>query len=148
MTLTSRTMHLTTPIKICFLLLLVVFAKTVMCQNEVKEIGINPQINFLPSEYKANGQNFSIAKDKRGLMYFANFSGILEYDGANWKLITTKDISKVNTISVDTDGRVFVGARGEIGYLRPNEKGDMRFESLTEKLDKKTSFPDVIKCFS
>lgn len=35
----------------------------------------------------AGNQNGAIVPDDRGVMYFGNSSGILEYDGVSWRLI-------------------------------------------------------------
>jgi len=117
-------------------------------QTNNQEQGIPIQRDFLPAEYKANQQNFSIAGDKRGLIYVANFAGVLEYDGTRWRNILTTDRTKVNTLAADGSGRIFVGTRGEVGYLKPDSIGDMKFVSLMPYLKKdKITAPDVIDSF-
>jgi len=90
--------------------------------------------NFSPNTYKTHGQNFAIVQDNRGVMYFGNFAGILEYDGIYWRLITTAQHKKVSSLSIDKTGRIYVGARGEIGYLAPDSLGKMAFVSLIDKI--------------
>ncbi|MDT3401521.1 sensor histidine kinase [Mucilaginibacter terrae] len=120
-----------------------------LAQTLGAESGIPIQKEFLPADYKASGQNFAITADKRGVLYFANFSGVLEFDGTTWRTILTKERTKVNTLVTDTAGRVYVGTRGEIGYLQPNKLGDMQFVSLTHKLKPyHVDFPDVISSYS
>jgi serine phosphatase RsbU (regulator of sigma subunit)/ligand-binding sensor domain-containing protein len=100
--------------------------------------------NYPPRLYKAAIQNWSIGQDKRGVMYFANDQGVLEYDGRNWRLIRTRNNSPVRSLSVDKNGTVFVGGSGEIGYLSPNEIGEMHFISLKDHLPKDAPiFEDV-----
>ena len=70
-----------------------------------------------PTEYHGHGENFSIVQDKSGIMYFANFKGVLEFDGVKWNTITTTNIRYVSTLFRDSKGRILVGANGEFGYL-------------------------------
>ncbi len=86
--------------------------------------------NFTALEYKAHAQNFAIVSDHRGMMYFGNFAGVLQYDGSTWRLITTEKITKVSSLAIDSTGKIYVGARGEIGFLSTLAKGEMVFQSL------------------
>ncbi|MCX6235633.1 MAG: ATP-binding protein [Bacteroidetes bacterium] len=105
--------------------------------------------NFSADDYKANTQNFAVVQDHRGVMYFGNFAGILEYDGATWRIITTANISKVSSLACDSLGRIFAGARGEIGYLAPDRTGNMKFNSLNGLLQvNNRDFLDVISTFA
>ncbi|WP_373513643.1 ATP-binding protein [Persicitalea sp.] len=113
-------------------------------QDEVanREIG-NPLAEVHSAkEYNAHGQNFAIVQDKRGLMYFGNFAGVLEYDGTAWRTITTTNYGKVSSLYLDNAGRIFVGANGEFGYLKPDAKGTLNFASLSERIA--TPFGEII----
>jgi len=57
--------------------------------QEIKETGRPFITNYAPKLYDGNPQNWCIAQDLRGVMYFGNSDGILEYDGINWRLIKT-----------------------------------------------------------
>ncbi len=105
----------------------------------------NPYLkNFTAREYKAHAQNFAIVTDKKGIMYFGNFAGVLQFDGINWRLITTEKITKVSSLSIDSNGTIFVGARGEIGYISILADGEMVFQSLISPGSKiNTQFQEV-----
>jgi signal transduction histidine kinase len=104
---------------------------------------------FSGDEYHAHTQNFDIVQDQRGIIYVANFAGVLEYDGENWRLIPTKQISKVTSLAADSSGKIYIGARGEIGYLAPERNGTMAFVSLNDLLNSdQLKFSDVIKTFA
>jgi len=53
--------------------------------------GFNPETGSLffqyypADQYAASEQNWAIAHDRRGIMYFGNTEGVLEFDGRNWK---------------------------------------------------------------
>ena len=59
------------------------------------QIGIPFIQNYSPKVYKQDPQNWSIGQDKRGIMYFGNSNGLLEYDGINWRLLTVRNNSSV-----------------------------------------------------
>ncbi len=102
--------------------------------STLAEIGMPFIQNFSPNTYKTHGQNFAIVQDTRGVMYFGNFAGILEFDGISWRIITTAQHKKVSSLAIDKSGRIYVGARGEIGYLSPDSLGKMAFVSLVDKI--------------
>ena len=81
-------------------------------------------------DYHATAQNWAFAQDDRGLLYVGNNLGVLEYDGASWRLIETAAKSVVRAIAKDEHGRLYVGSTGEIGYLAPDEKGHLQYVSL------------------
>ncbi|MCF6184913.1 MAG: SpoIIE family protein phosphatase [Bacteroidales bacterium] len=84
-------------------------------------------------EYKAAGPNWAIVKDKRGIMYFANDEGVLEYDGVNWKLIKLK--VTVRSLALDSSGILYVGGDAEFGYIQPDKTGNLYYTSLSDSLD-------------
>ncbi|HNS17989.1 MAG TPA: ATP-binding protein [Bacteroidales bacterium] len=118
-----------------------------LCRGQ--EVG-NPFIkNLGPETYNAHSQNFTVAQDKRGVMYFGNFSGILEYDGDQWRLIPTENISRVSSLSIAANGIVYVGARGEMGYLSPDPSGNMAFVSLNDLIPSDyRNFLDVLGTYA
>lgn len=86
--------------------------------------------NFTPVDYKAHAQNFAIVRDRHGMIYFGNFAGVLQYDGEFWRLVPTEKTTRVSALAIDSSGKVFVGALGEIGSLEPNSRGELYFKSL------------------
>jgi len=91
--------------------------------------------NYTHKDYLAHTQNFGITQDNLGIMYFANFIGVLEYDGTIWKTLSTNDISRITSIVKDTKGRIYVGASSDFGYLMPQKpRCDMQFISLKDSL--------------
>ena len=91
---------------------------------------------FSPKEYDASASNWAIAKDNRGIMYFGNSSGLLEYDGTAWRKIKIPFSALVRTIAVDNNGKIFITAGADFGYLEPDSVGDLKFISLKKQLDK------------
>jgi hypothetical protein len=63
-------------------------------------------------------------------MYFGNNLGLLEYDGANWRLIHLPNKSVVRSLTKDANGRIYVGGVGHLGYLDSDDRGNLTYVSL------------------
>jgi len=63
-------------------------------------------------------------------MYVGNGYGVLEFDGSSWRLIQTANNSFCRSLAKDADGRIYVGASSEFGFLAPSANGDLRYVSL------------------
>lgn len=88
---------------------------------------------FSPLEYGAQSQIWAIVQDQRGVMYFGNGEGVLEYDGKNWRNIKVSNNSTARCISIGNDEVIYVGAAGEFGYLVSDSIGQMKYFSLVQK---------------
>ena len=75
--------------------------------------------NWLPKEYGANAQNWDAAQDNRGVMYFGNSDGLLEYDGVTWRMLQFAENSFVRSLAIGADSNIYIGGKGEIGYFLP-----------------------------
>src|SRR5260221_12553866 len=45
--------------------------------------------HYVPSDERIDYLTFGMVQDARGIIYFANKNGVLEFDGRNWGLIGT-----------------------------------------------------------
>lgn len=82
--------------------------------------------NYLLTHYSPKNEDidhvtFDIAQDSRGVLYFANKAGILEFDGHNWNMIKTP--GPIYTIAVSADGTVFGGGLSGFGKIEPGNAG-------------------------
>ena len=115
-----------------FLLGLTVNAQTKK-KTHINQFGLPIITNYSNKVYSGHAQNNGVVQDKRGILYFANQDGVLEYDGARWNLIRK---TYIQSLSVDTNNIVHVGIYdGTFGYLKPNEVGELEYVSLSDKLD-------------
>ncbi|MHA4739006.1 hybrid sensor histidine kinase/response regulator transcription factor [Dyadobacter sp. MSC1_007] len=92
--------------------------------------------NYSTDEYKAAFQNWALVQGNNGVMYAANNSGVLEYDGMSWQLIQTTEGNPVRSLAKDLKGRIYVGGSGEVGYLAANGQNKMVFHSLKNKINR------------
>jgi len=102
--------------------------------DEVLSTGMPFLSNFTPKQYNAHPQNFDIVQDEQGVMYFANFAGVLRYDGSEWGLITTNRISMVSCLAFDSNGRLYAGGMDEAGYIEKDPTGNPLYFPLPDSL--------------
>lgn len=95
-----------------------------------RELGRPVVQNFAPGDYNAHGQNWGLAQHPNGMVYVANGTGILEYDGTTWYGISVGRRGATRSVAVDTDGTIYVGGMGTFGRLVPDSTSALVYESL------------------
>lgn len=130
---------------IVFLLINLLFFNLDSLRAQEYELGLPYIRNYPSKEYGTDPQNFSIAQDTKGVMYFGNMSGILEFDDLSWRLI---EIQGWPYLSSCGDGRVYVGAFNEFGYLDRDSTGLTSFFSLKDKFLRPKNFDAVFNVVS
>ena len=98
--------------------------------------------NFPQSSYKSDNDNFSpqnwaFFQDSRGIIYVGNTSGVLQFDGNQWKMVGGTDGMFPSGFAKDNQGRIYTGGYGELGYLDYDDEGRILFKSILETLDEK-----------
>lgn len=98
--------------------------------------------NYTVSDYGAGAQNWAVSQDKRGVMYFGNNKGLLEFDGNSWTLHELPTKGVVRSIYIDTDGKIFVGSYEEFGYFDLQPNGELVYNSLKNLVEDYTFHND------
>ncbi len=97
-----------------------------------------PVYNYSTKNYDADNQNWAIAQDKNGVVYFGNNNGLLSFDGVNWELHPLSNNLSVKSIFIDDHNnsaeRIYVGSFEEFGYFERNEIRELIYHSLKEKV--------------
>ncbi len=113
-----------------------------------QDCGLPYITNYSSKEYLGGTDNWSITQDKRGVMYFGNSTGILEYDGVTWRMTALSIESIVRSLDVDSTGKLYAGGVGDFGYMEPDRYGNSVFKSLVSKLHPDDrDFGDVAKVY-
>jgi serine phosphatase RsbU (regulator of sigma subunit)/ligand-binding sensor domain-containing protein len=122
--------------KIIFLSVLSCFVWSFLSGQKLNETGYYLNvINFQPLQTRSHPQNWDITQDNRGILYFANNDGVLEFDGIDWRTIKFNN-NVVRSLDVDEKGIVYVGLEPEeFGFLEPDNIGNLKFTSLSALLD-------------
>ena len=90
--------------------------------------------NFPPQITGGAAQNWQILQDSAGMMYAANSSGILQYDGQTWRTIPAPNRGSIRSLGIDQEGTVYFGARSDFGYLAADSSGTLHSVSLASRL--------------
>lgn len=88
--------------------------------------------NFSKKEYKAANQNWSVDASPNGFMYFANHSGLLEFDGTSWDLYKLPNQTILRSVKVISDSIIFTGGYRELGFWGKDKNGKLSYHSLNE----------------
>jgi DNA-binding CsgD family transcriptional regulator len=110
-----------------------------------------PLLNYSPSLYKAHNQNWSIGQSSDKLLYAGNSDGLLEFDGATWKVYPFPNRQMVRSILCDDfrypaqksgaseiEQRIYVGGFAEFGYWRKEPDGQLTYHSLSKRANFKS----------
>lgn len=124
--------------------LLVLLFSIAFAGHSQNTIGIPAIVNYSKQTYNAGSQNWGIAQDKNGIIYFANNDGLLTFDGNFWRKYFLPNKTKVRSIAIDKNKRIYVGGQSEIGFFCANEKGALYYTSLMPLLGEKgKDFTDI-----
>ena len=98
-----------------------------------KPLGHHFITNYTAKQYKLNPQSFDIEQDNRGVMYFANDGGVLEFDGETWRTIKIPT-QRTYALEKSRSGKIYVGALDNFGILVSDKRGEFIYESISSKI--------------
>lgn len=93
-------------------------------------------LNFSKNEYGGENKNWSIGEDSKGIMYFGNDAGLLEFDGIGWSLYQMPNNLTVRSLFVLSDKLVFTGGYEEFGRWDRSSTGKLVYTSLSSSIKK------------
>lgn len=107
-------------------------------------LGLPEIINYQKQVYHAGTQNWKICQDRQGIIYIANNEGLLSFDGNFWKKYKTLNATGIRSLAVAGNGRIYIGAQGEIGYFEPDTRGCLQYHCLNNLIpESEKDFTDV-----
>src|SRR5215213_4802563 len=123
----------------------VVFAVAIgVSAHAQNTIGIPAIVNYSKETYNAGSQNWGIAQDKNGILYFANNQGLLSFDGRFWRKYPLPNKTIARSVAIDEDNRIYIGGQSEFGYFYPAANGELSYVSLMPLLHEQAKdFTDV-----
>jgi DNA-binding CsgD family transcriptional regulator len=114
-----------------------------VCQGQ-NTIGIPDIVNYPRDVYNAGTQNRGIVQDRNGILYFANYQGLLSFDGNSWKNYPLPNKTVVRSVALGKDNRIYAGGQDDFGYFSPDKAGKLVYTSLKSLLSEKNhSFSDI-----
>lgn len=128
------------PLKSLLIFWIIVISTGLTAQN-IESYRFNKHItNFSDKEYgqNFNAQNWSIAQDKDGIMYFGNSYNVLTYDGINWSSIAiTQKSDYITSLLATESGNIYWGANGDFGVIETDKRGKQKAQSFLDKISEK-----------
>ncbi len=120
----------------CTLLKCSLYAQSPFPEGDARwrEAGLPYITTYSAVEYNSGQQNWDIVQDRRGVMYFANTGGLLEYDGVSWRQFRPGISMALISLSMDLTGRIWVGGTREFGYLAPDSLGYLKYVSRIQRI--------------
>lgn len=107
------------------------------CTLQIAANEFTPIVNqYNKKVYAADNQNWAVAQDSRGIMYFGNNAGLLQFDGSNFSLYKLPGKQIVRSLYIDKNDRIYVGSFREFGYFEKNQFGQFNYTSLSNLLEK------------
>jgi len=94
--------------------------------------GLPFTVNISPTQYNAHEDNFDITQGADGVMYFANFAGVLTFDGSKWEKVPLAGGLRALSVETASDGTVYAGGIGDFGKMGKNEFGATTYNSLCD----------------
>ncbi|QHI35329.1 hypothetical protein IMCC3317_06750 [Kordia antarctica] len=107
---------------------------TLLCACLCFSQELPPIINYTPKIYKADNQNWMISQSDDAYIYIANNKGLLEYNGAQWKLYKSPNETIMRSVKV-IGNRVYIGCYRNFGYWERNATGNLEYTSLSDELN-------------
>ncbi len=133
--------------RLVYILLFSIYFLTVY--SAPQDEGLLRITKFTSRDHKANRVNLTMLQNKKGIIYFGNSDGVLEYDGFYWNTIVVPNKTPVRSLAESKSGILYVGTIGEFGCLRKDKYGKLEYYSLSGKLNKDDqNFLDVYKAHS
>ena len=95
-----------------------------------QELGYPVIRHYRSFEYGQNPVNHDIAVSETGLVYVANQDGVLEFDGAAWRLIPLSGRRTPTRLALAPGGTLLIGSDGDVGMLQTDESSRATYASL------------------
>jgi len=93
-----------------------------------------PILNYTPKTYNGEYQNWGISQSSSKVIYIANHSSLLEFDGSKWRSYKLPSASIIRSVEVVGD-RIYTGSYREFGFWTKEENGELNYTSLSNLLE-------------
>ena len=108
------------------------------------QVSFRPPVEFYGKEtLRAASHNWAVAQGRPGEIYAGNDEGLLRYDGYRWELHRMPGGIPVYSILVDGE-RIYTGGIHEFGYWTRTEAGELKYTSLSARVEKNLLVEDDI----
>ncbi len=85
--------------------------------------------NYSIGDYKASCQNWDLAVSYHGILYIANNSGLLTFDGNTWNTYPLPDKAPIYKVTVQNDS-IYTQGKSSLGYWVYDERGNLEYHPI------------------
>ena len=79
--------------------------------------------NFTDSDYGAYSRNFDVDVDNNGILWLANFEGVVYYDNARWRVVHNEGLTRITVVYCDKNNTVWTGGYNYFGRVEYAQNG-------------------------
>lgn len=106
---------------------LILFISNILVAQELPPIQ-----KFSPIDYGGENQNWMISQGPDKFIYIGNNEGLLEYNGAKWKMYQSPNSTIIRAVNA-VGKRIYTGCYMEFGFWERDVFGKLNYESLISK---------------
>ena len=85
--------------------------------------------NYSVDDYKASCQNWDLAVSYHGILYVANNSGLVTFDGNTWNTYPLPDKTHIYKVSFQNDS-IYTQGKSSLGYWLYDELGNLEYHPI------------------
>lgn len=86
----------------------------------------------------------SIVEDQEGSLFITNESGLLKFDGKNWRQMpSTGQTNYLSSVAIDPSNRIWISGLNYIGYYTLDNEGDYLYSDLTNTIYDQLNNPEL-----
>ncbi|MCB0491594.1 MAG: hypothetical protein KDC93_04175 [Cyclobacteriaceae bacterium] len=112
---------------------LVLFIIQVITQVSFGQSGNYFLSHYAPTDENIDYLSFDIVQSERGVIYFANKSGVVEFDGRNWDVIESP--GAIYSLTIANGNDLYYGGLTGFGRLKSTDSGITTFQSLSSTVN-------------
>ncbi len=125
-------------ILVFFILVFLLYTPFPLAYGQDSGVNSVPLITtFTSEEYNAGIQNWTMVQHPNGMIYLGNNMGLLEFDGNHWRQAPVANGTKIRSLKIGQDDRIYAGAQDEFGYFQYTAQGELQYVSVSSLLEKK-----------
>ncbi|MGI9544236.1 MAG: ATP-binding protein, partial [Cyclobacteriaceae bacterium] len=94
----------------------------------------HPPNSYISENFTTSPQVLDFCQDERGVIYMANVTGILSYDGRKVQMVKGSENLDIISLAKGLDGSIYAGGTRDLGHLIVAENGEMQWHSLLASL--------------
>ena len=87
---------------------------------------------FDPDDFQGAATNWFVQQNEQGIIFLSNGYGLFSFDGEHWRQQMAGQ--NIRQFVLADNGRIYIAAESEFGYLDPQPNGEYQYHSLLDTL--------------